>query len=35
VLTTADSGAIEVAFVAGRPPLAREYRRTQQRYWQR
>jgi competence protein ComEC len=35
VLTTADSGAIEVAFVAGRPPLAREYRRTQRRYWHR
>ena len=27
VLTTADSGAIEITFAAGRPPLAREYRR--------
>ena len=35
LLTTADSGAIEITFVAGRPPLAREYRRTQRRYWQR
>ena len=35
VLTTADSGAIEIAFAAGRPPLAREYRRTQRRYWHR
>ena len=26
VLTTADSGAIEITFAAGRPPLAREYR---------
>lgn len=35
LLTTADSGAIEIAFVAGHPPLAREYRRDQRRYWQR
>ena len=35
VLTTADSGAIEISFAAGRPPLAREYRRTQRRYWHR
>jgi len=35
VLTTADSGAIEIAFVAGRPPLAREYRQTRRRYWHR
>ena len=35
LLTTADSGAIEITFVAGRPPLVREYRRTQRRYWQR
>ena len=35
VLTTADSGAIEITFAAGHPPLAREYRRTQRRYWHR
>ncbi len=35
VLTTADSGAIEITFAAGRPPLAREYRQTQRRYWHR
>jgi competence protein ComEC len=35
LLTTADSGAIEIAFVAGQAPLAREYRRDQRRYWQR
>ena len=35
VLTTADSGAIEITFAAGRPALAREYRRTQPRYWHR
>jgi competence protein ComEC len=35
LLTTADSGAIEIAFVAGRPPLAREYRQTRRRYWHR
>lgn len=35
LFTTADSGAIEIAFVAGRPPLAREYRRSQRRYWHR
>jgi competence protein ComEC len=35
LLTTADSGAIEIAFVAGRPPLASEYRRTHRRYWHR
>ncbi|HKQ11961.1 MAG TPA: DNA internalization-related competence protein ComEC/Rec2 [Steroidobacteraceae bacterium] len=35
VLTTADSGAIEIAFIAGRPPLAREYRQTRRRYWHR
>jgi competence protein ComEC len=35
VLTTADSGAIEIAFVAGHPPLALEYRQTQRRYWHR
>lgn len=35
VLTTADSGAIEITFVAGRPPLAREYRQTRRRYWHR
>jgi competence protein ComEC len=35
LLTTADSGAIEIAFVAGHPPLTREYRRDRRRYWQR
>lgn len=35
LLTTADSGAIEIAFVAGRPPVVREYRRSQRRYWHR
>ena len=35
VFTTADSGAIEIAFIAGRPPLAREYRQTRRRYWHR
>ena len=35
LLTTADSGAIEIAFAAGRPPLVREYRRTERRYWHR
>ena len=35
VLTTAESGAIEITFTAGRPPLAREYRQTQRRYWHR
>jgi competence protein ComEC len=35
LLTTADSGAIEITFVAGRPPFAREYRRSQRRYWHR
>jgi hypothetical protein len=35
VLTTADSGAIEVTLAAGRPPLAREYRQTRRRYWHR
>lgn len=35
VLTTSDSGAIEISFAAGRPPLAREYRRTERRYWHR
>ncbi|HKU15835.1 MAG TPA: DNA internalization-related competence protein ComEC/Rec2 [Steroidobacteraceae bacterium] len=35
VLTTAQSGAIEIAFVAGRPPLVREFRRTHRRYWHR
>jgi competence protein ComEC len=35
VLTTADSGAIEITFAAGHPPLAREYRQTQRRYWHR
>jgi competence protein ComEC len=35
VLTTADSGAIEIAFTAGRPPLACEYRQTRRRYWHR
>jgi competence protein ComEC len=34
-LTTADSGAIEIAFAAGRAPLVREYRRAQRRYWHR
>jgi competence protein ComEC len=35
VLTTVDSGAIEIEFAAGRPPLAREYRVTHRRYWHR
>ena len=35
VLTTADSGAIEITFAAGHPPQAREYRQTQRRYWHR
>jgi competence protein ComEC len=35
VLTTADSGAIEITFAAGRPPQALEYRQTQRRYWHR
>jgi competence protein ComEC len=35
LLTTADSGAIEITFAAGQPPLAREYRRAQRRYWHR
>ncbi|HEY7638917.1 MAG TPA: DNA internalization-related competence protein ComEC/Rec2 [Steroidobacteraceae bacterium] len=35
VLTTPDSGAVEIEFAAGRPPLAREYRRSQRRYWHR
>jgi competence protein ComEC len=35
VLTTADSGAIEIEFAAGGPPLVREYRRTHRRYWHR
>jgi len=35
VLTTADSGAIEVTLAAGCPPLAREYRQTRRRYWHR
>jgi len=35
MLTTADSGAIEITLVAGRPPLVREYRRAQRRYWHR
>jgi len=35
VLTTADSGAIEITFAAGHPPLPREYRQTQRRYWHR
>jgi competence protein ComEC len=35
VLTTADSGAIEITFADGRPPLAREYRQTRRRYWHR
>ena len=35
VLTTAESGAIEIAFAAGRPPRAREYRETRRRYWHR
>jgi competence protein ComEC len=35
VLTTADSGAIEVTLAAGSPPLAREYRQTRRRYWHR
>jgi competence protein ComEC len=35
VLTTADSGAIEITFAAGRPPVAREYRQTRRRYWHR
>ena len=35
VLTTADSGAIEVTFAAGSPLLAREYRQTRRRYWHR
>jgi competence protein ComEC len=35
VLTTADSGAIEITFTGGRPPLVREYRQTRRRYWYR
>jgi len=35
VLTTADSGAIQITFAAGRPPLVLEYRQTQRRYWRR
>lgn len=35
VFTTADSGAIEITFAAGHPPLAREYRRSERRYWHR
>jgi competence protein ComEC len=35
VLTTADSGAIEVTFAAGQPPRAQEYRRSHRRYWHR
>lgn len=35
VLTTADSGAIEVTFATARPPLAREHRQTRRRYWHR
>jgi competence protein ComEC len=35
VLTTADSGAIEITFAAGRPPVVREYRRERRRYWHR
>ena len=35
VLTTADSGAIEITFAAEHAPLAREYRRTHRRYWHR
>jgi competence protein ComEC len=35
VLTTADSGAIQITFAAGRPPLVLEYRQTQRRYWHR
>jgi competence protein ComEC len=35
VLTTADSGAIEVTFTAAGPPLAREQRQTRRRYWHR
>jgi competence protein ComEC len=35
VLTTADSGAIEVTLAVGRPPLVREYRQTRRRYWHR
>lgn len=33
--TTADSGAIEISFDSRQPLLAREYRRTHRRYWQR
>jgi competence protein ComEC len=35
VISTAQSGAVEITFTAGRPPLAREYRRTQRRHWHR
>jgi competence protein ComEC len=35
VLTTAESGAIEITFATGHPPLVREYRQTQRRYWYR
>jgi competence protein ComEC len=35
VLTTADTGAIEITLAAGHPPLPREYRRMQRRYWHR
>ncbi len=35
VLTTADSGAVEITFAAARPPLVREYRQTRRRYWHR
>lgn len=35
LLTTVDSGAIEISFASGRAPLAREYRRAYRRYWHR
>jgi competence protein ComEC len=35
VLSTADSGAIEITFAGAHPPLAREYRQTRRHYWHR
>ncbi len=35
VLTTAQSGAIEITFADDSAPLVREYRREQRRYWHR
>jgi competence protein ComEC len=35
VISTAQSGAVEITFTAGSAPLVREYRREQRRYWHR